>query len=202
MPVSSMLVEKCFALFGKIIRSLNVSRVGKKIINVPDKVTLDINGNLIKAKGQKGTLEFNVPEPITFALDGKTLTFARPNDLKHVRALHGLSRALTSNMIEGVDKGFSKSLQIEGVGFKAEMKGKNLLLSLGFSHPIVVLPPLGIEISTPTANTIAISGIDKQIVGEVAAKIRALKKPEPYKGKGVKYVGEYIRRKAGKTTGK
>jgi large subunit ribosomal protein L6 len=179
-----------------------VSRVGKKIINVPDKVTLTINGNLIKAKGTRGELEFNVPEPITFALEGKTLTFARPNDIKHVRALHGLSRALTNNMIDGVDKGFTKNLQIEGVGFKAEMKGKNLLLSLGFSHPIVVIPPVGIEITAPTANSIAVSGIDKQLVGEVAAKIRALKKPEPYKGKGVRYAGEYVRRKAGKTTGK
>lgn len=179
-----------------------MSRVGKKPIPVPDKVNLTITGNTIKAKGPKGELEFNIPEGIEFNLENKTLSFSRTGDDKKIRALHGLSRALTYNIIEGVLNGFSKTLLIEGVGYKAEMKGSNLMLSLGYSHPLLVIPPDGVKISSPNPNTIQIEGIDKQLIGEVAAKIRRLRPPEPYKGKGIRYSREFIRRKAGKTTSK
>lgn len=179
-----------------------MSRVGKKPITIPDKVNVTVDGNTIKAKGPKGELAFSVPEGIEFKIENKTLTFSRTNDEKKVRALHGLSRALTNNIIEGVLNGFTKTLQIEGVGYKAEMKGNNLMLSLGFSHPLLVIPPAGVKISSPNPNTILLDGIDKQLVGEVAAKIRKLRPPEPYKGKGIRYSDEYVRRKAGKTTSK
>lgn len=179
-----------------------MSRVGKKPITVPDKVNVTINGQVIKAKGPKGELQFSVPEGIEFKFENKTLTFSRNSDDKKIRALHGLARALTNNLIEGVLNGFSKTLLIEGVGYKAEMKGNNLMLSLGYSHPLLVIPPEGVKISSPNPNTILIDGIDKQLIGEVAAKIRKLRPPEPYKGKGIRYSDEYIRRKAGKTTSK
>lgn len=179
-----------------------MSRVGKKPVTVPDKVKVSIDDRLLTAKGPKGELKLTLPAEIDFTFENNTITFSRNSDNKKVRALHGLARALTFNVVEGVNNGFTKTLQIEGVGYKVEMKEKNLMLSLGFSHPVAVVPPAGIEIVTPTVNTITISGIDKQLVGEVAAKIRSLRPPEPYKGKGIRYVGEYIRRKAGKTTSK
>lgn len=179
-----------------------MSRIGLKPVSIPDKVQVKFEGRLLKAKGPKGELEFEIPNDIDYKLEGNVLSFSRNSNDKRIRALHGLSRALTSNVIEGVEKGFSKTLKIEGVGYKAEMKGKNLLLSLGFSHPIVVLPPSGIELQAPQANTIVISGMDKQLVGQLSAVIRDLRPPEPYKGKGIHYDGEYIRRKAGKTNSK
>jgi large subunit ribosomal protein L6 len=179
-----------------------VSRIGKKPVVIPDKVQVTIADHKLTAKGPKGTLELNLPEEIDVNFENNIITFSRPSDDKHIRALHGLARALTGNVIDGVTKGFEKTMQLEGVGYKVEMKGKNLMLSIGFSHPVVILAPDGVEFATPTPNTINVKGIDKQLVGEVAAKIRALRKPEPYKGKGIRYQGEVVRRKAGKTTSK
>ena len=179
-----------------------MSRVGLKPIVVPGKVQVTINEGLLSAKGPKGELSLRLPEQIEHKLENNTLTFSRSNNEKNVRALHGLTRALVFNVIEGVTNGFQKTMQVEGVGFKVEQRGKNLLLSLGFSHPVFVVAPNGIELTAPTTNTIIVKGIDKQLVGQIAAKIHSIKKPEPYKGKGIRYEGEFIRRKAGKTTGK
>lgn len=179
-----------------------MSRIGKKPVVVPDKVQVTIDNRIIKAKGPKGELSMTLPEEIGYTFEEKTLTFSRSNDLKHVRALHGLVRASVWNMVEGVLNGFTRTLQIEGVGYKAEMKGSKLLLALGFSHPILLIPPDDIKIETPSATVIKVHGINKQVVGLVAAKIRALRPPEPYKGKGIRYEGEYVRRKAGKTASK
>lgn len=179
-----------------------MSRIGKKPVPIPDKVKVSIDNNILKAKGPKGELCVNIPENINYSLENNVLTFSRENDIKKVRAIHGLTRALSANVVEGVMNGFTKTLQIVGVGFKVEMRGRNLLLFLGFSHPVLFIPPEDITIATTNPNTIQVSGIDKQIVGEICAKIRALRPPEPYKGKGIQYAGEYIRRKAGKTTSK
>lgn len=179
-----------------------MSRIGLKPVVIPDKVQVTIKERLLNAKGPKGELQLELPDVIDFKVEDNVITFSRPNDLKRVRALHGLTRALTANVIDGVNTGFSKTLKLEGVGYKVEMKGKNLMLSLGYSHPIVVIPPNGIEIQAPAATTVIVSGMDKQLVGEIAARIRKLRPPEPYKGKGIRYDGEYVRRKAGKTTSK
>lgn len=179
-----------------------MSRIGKSPISIPDKVQVSINGDNITAKGPKGELNFVKSEIINIEQDGNNLLVKRFNDDKSSRSLHGLTRSIVYNMVTGVSTGFKKVLQIEGVGFKAEMKGQRLFLSLGYSHPIVVLPPTGISFATPNATTIEIEGYDKQLIGEVAFKIRKLRKPEPYKGKGIRYQGEYIRRKAGKSASK
>jgi len=179
-----------------------VSRIGKKPISIPSKVQVTTVGNLIKAKGPLGELSYEVPESITFAIENNVITFSRQSDEKKVRALHGLSRALTYNAIYGVFEGFSKTLKIEGVGFKVELRGKGLLFSLGYSHPIYFLPPDGVTFETPNANTVIVKGANKEIVGLVAAKIRKLRPPEPYKGKGIRYEGEYVRRKEGKKASK
>ncbi len=179
-----------------------MSRIGKKTIVVPEKVQVTIEDRLLKAKGPLGELSFRLPEGIDYVYENNEINFSRTSDLKHIRALHGLSRAEAFNAISGVNEGFMRTLIIEGVGFKAEMKGTKLMLSLGFSHPIVIIPPDGIAIETATPTNIKIKGIDKHVVGLVAAKIRSLRPPEPYKGKGVRYEGEYVRRKAGKTSAK
>jgi len=179
-----------------------VSRIGLKPINIPDKVQVKFEEGVFSAKGPKGELFVTVPDFIDYKIEDKTITFARQSDQKKVRALHGLTRALVNNVIEGVSQGFQKTLKVEGVGYKVEQRGTNLLLSLGFSHPVCVVAPQGIELSAPNPNTIIVSGIDKQMVGQLSANIRKLRKPEPYKGKGIRYEGEYIRRKAGKTTSK
>ena len=179
-----------------------MSRVGKKPITVPNNVQLSFNDGVLTVKGPKGTQIVPIADGISFNNENGTLSFQRANDDKKVRALHGLSRALAFNAIEGVSNGFQRSLAIEGVGFKAEMRGKKLLLTLGYSHPILVIPPDGIEFATPTPTSVQVKGISKHDVGEVAAKIRSIRPPEPYKGKGVRYEGEYIRRKAGKSAGK
>ena len=179
-----------------------MSRVGKKPITVPNNVQLSFNDGVLTVKGPKGTQIVPIADGITFNNENGTLSFQRANDDKKVRALHGLSRALAFNAIEGVSNGFQRSLAIEGVGFKAEMRGKKLLLTLGYSHPILVIPPDGSEVATPTPTSVQVKGISKHDVGEVAAKIRSIRPPEPYKGKGVRYEGEYIRRKAGKSAGK
>lgn len=179
-----------------------MSRIGLKPLQIPDKVQVKTEGRTITAKGPKGELSFNIPENIEFKIEDNVLSFSRNSEDKKVRALHGLTRSLVFNMVEGVSNGFSKTLKIEGVGYKAEMKGKYLYLSMGYSHPILFVPPAGIEFSTPQATTIIVSGADKQLVGEVSSIIRKQRKPEPYKGKGIRYEGEYVRRKAGKTNTK
>jgi large subunit ribosomal protein L6 len=179
-----------------------VSRIGKKPINIPPKVQVSVEGRVLKAKGPKGELFMNLPDQIDLNIDNNIINLVRPNDEKKVKSLHGLTRALAANVIEGVVNGYTKTLQINGVGYRAEMKGKRLMLSLGYSHQILVVPPEGIDISSPTSNTIIVAGIDKQLVGQTAAVIRDLRPPEPYKGKGIRYENEYVRHKAGKTTAK
>jgi large subunit ribosomal protein L6 len=179
-----------------------VSRVGKKPITVPKNVQIAYADGDLTVKGPKGELHVPVPSSVTYSNENGVITFTRANDEKKVRALHGLTRALAFNAIEGVTNGFQRNLTIEGVGFKAEMRGKKLLLTLGFSHPVLILPPNGIEFAVPAPTQVHVKGFNKHDVGEVAAKIRGIRPPEPYKGKGVRYEGEFIRRKAGKSAGK
>lgn len=178
-----------------------MSRIGKKPINIPEKVEIKIENDRIIVKGPKGELSQSLPDRIKAVIEdseqGKILKIAPEKKNKEIAALWGLSRALVFNMIKGVTEGFEKQLQIEGVGFRAVVQGSKLVLSLGLSHPVEMEAPKGIEFKVEK-NIITISGIDKQLVGQVAAKIRDFKKPEPYKGKGIRYVGEVIRRKAGK----
>ncbi|GAB4128523.1 MAG: 50S ribosomal protein L6 [Ignavibacteriales bacterium] len=178
-----------------------MSRVGKKPINVSD-VTVNISDNTIKVKGKLGELQMNVHPNVKLQLNDKELLVLRENDQKENRALHGLTRALIQNMVNGVVSGYSKVLDIVGVGYKAELKGNGILLSVGFSHPIYFEAPAEIKLEVPTPTQIKITGIDKELVGLVAAKIRSFRPPEPYKGKGIKYSNEVIIRKAGKTAGK
>ena len=175
-----------------------MSRVGRKPIPIKKGVTVSLKDKAISVKGPKGELSATVHKNIGVEIKDNHVLFTRADDEKENRALHGLWRALVQNMIVGVTEGYSKKLEIVGVGYRAEMKGKKLQLLLGYSHPIIFGPPDGIKIEAPTQTNITISGIDKQLVGLVASKIRAFRPPEPYKGKGVKYEGEYIRRKAGK----
>ncbi len=182
-----------------------MSRIGKKPITVPSGVTVTVNeGNLVTVKGPKGSLTQQMPSDITINQENGTLTVVRPSDEKRDRALHGLTRALLNNMVVGTSTGFQKVLEINGVGYRAQKTGKNLTMSLGFSHPVIVEAPDGITLDVGERNTVIVSGADKQVVGEVAANIRGLRPPEPYKGKGIKYSTETIRRKAGKAgkTGK
>ena len=175
-----------------------MSRVGKKPIPIPDGVKVSISGQHVTVEGPKGKLEHDVHPLITVSNDGKELLVTRPNDSRRSRSLHGLTRALVANMVQGVKEGFQKDLEIQGVGYRAAKQGNALNFQLGYSHPILVEPPAGIAFSVER-NIVTVSGIDKQVVGEVAAQIRALRKPEPYKGKGIRYVGERVRRKAGKS---
>ena len=175
-----------------------MSLIGRAPVTIPDGVTVDIAGQRVTVKGPKGTLEHDVARPITVAQEDGSLVVSRPTDRGPHRALHGLTRSLLANMVEGVTNGFSKALEIQGVGYRAQMKGQNLEMSLGFSHPVTVEPPDGITFQVPAPTQVVVSGIDKQAVGEVAAKIRAKRPPEPYKGKGVRYAGEQVRRKVGK----
>ncbi len=179
-----------------------MSRIGKKIIEIPAGVTVAIDGNVVKVKGPKGELQRAFHQNMKVEMKDLQIEVKRPDDLKENRALHGLTRALIQNMIIGVTAEYKKSLDIVGVGYKVELKGSNILLNMGYSHPIFFIPPTGIKIEAPTPTQIVISGIDKQLVGQVAAKIRSIRKPEPYKGKGIKYSNEHILRKAGKTAGK
>ncbi len=179
-----------------------MSRIGKKIIEIPKGVTVTLDGNLVKVKGPKGELQRAMHPNMKIEMKDAQIEVKRPDDLKENRALHGLTRALIQNMIFGVNEEYKKELDIVGVGYKVELKGANLLLNMGYSHPIYFMPPNGIKLEAPTPTHIVISGIDKQLVGQVAAKIRSIRKPEPYKGKGIKYSNEQILRKAGKTAGK
>jgi large subunit ribosomal protein L6 len=176
-----------------------MSRIGKKPVPVTKGVKIDVKDGHIKVTGPKGELNQTYRTIIDVKVNGDTINLTRPNDEKQNKSLHGLYRALIANMVKGVTDGFEKKLEIVGVGFKAEMKGNTLQLALGFSHPIYFIAPEGVKIEAPTPTNLTIKGIDKRLVGSVADKIRSFRKPEPYKGKGIKYEGEFIRRKAGKT---
>jgi large subunit ribosomal protein L6 len=176
-----------------------MSRIGRKPIPLPQAVTVTVgDANLVTVKGPKATLTRHLPADMRIIQDQGVLTVERPSEQKEHKALHGLTRSLLANMVTGVSDGFRKVLEINGVGYRAQKSGANLTLSLGFSHPVVITPPDGIELTTGERNTIIVSGADKELVGEIAANIRGLRPPEPYKGKGVKYIDERIRRKAGK----
>ena len=177
-----------------------MSRIGKSPISVPDGVDVTIAGGRVSVKGPKGQLERELPATITVRQEGETLLVERPDDERQNRALHGLVRSLVNNMVVGVTQGFSKELEIVGVGYRANARGPDAMeLALGFSHPVNIKAPEGITFEVPAPTRIVVSGIDKEKVGQVAADIRAWRKPEPYKGKGVRYAGEVVRRKAGKT---
>lgn len=177
-----------------------MSRIGLKPINIPSGVEIKINdNNLIEVKGPKGQLSEKISPELEVKIEDGVLTVARPTENKKHKSLHGLSRTLISNMIVGVTEGYSKTLEIEGTGYRAAKQGKKLVLTLGYSHPVELEDPQGIEVEVPAANRIIVKGIDKQQVGNYAANIRAYRKPEPYKGKGIKYTGEIVRRKVGKT---
>ena len=179
-----------------------MSRIGKAPILVPNGVEVGISDKSIEVKGPKGSLDFEVPGSISVRQDGDQIYVERPDDERTNRALHGLTRSLINNMVIGVSEGFSKELEIIGVGYRAQVKGQSSLeLQLGFSHPISVDAPEGISFDVPEPTRIIVSGIDKQIVGQVAADIRSYRKPEPYKGKGIRYKDEYVRSKQGKTVG-
>ncbi|MBM3328644.1 MAG: 50S ribosomal protein L6 [Calditrichaeota bacterium] len=179
-----------------------MSRIGRQPISLPAGVSLTIDGRAVTVKGKLGTLSRDLPEGIELTLKGSIASVQRSDESRSQRALHGLTRSLIANMVKGVSEGFKKDLEVVGVGYRAEQRGQALQLAVGFSHRVLLFPPPGIAISVGAGNTIAVSGIDKELVGEVAAKIRAVRPPEPYKGKGIKYAGEIIRKKAGKSAGK
>ena len=179
-----------------------MSRIGKNPIAVPSGVTITLDGNRVTVKGPKGELSRVIPADMKVANENGEITVNRPSDEANHKALHGLSRTLIANMVEGVTKGFSKQLDIVGVGYKAETRPYGLQLALGFSHPVEYKAPQGIKLTAPAPTQIVIEGANKEIVGQVAAELRSLRPPEPYKGKGIKYAGEQIRRKAGKAGGK
>ena len=180
-----------------------MSRIGRMPIAIPAGVTVDIaENNQVTVKGPKGTLERVLPAEMTITKEGEEIKVTRPNDLKKMKSLHGLTRTLINNMIIGVTEGYEKKLEVNGVGYRAVKQGKKLTLSLGFSHPVEMEDPEGIEVAVDGQNLIIVKGIDKEKVGQYAAEIREKRKPEPYKGKGIKYVDEHIRRKEGKTGAK
>jgi len=179
-----------------------MSRIGRKPVPVPNGVTVTVSGPAITVKGPKGELSRKLHPDMQVKVENGTVTVDRPSDEDRHRALHGLTRSLIANMVEGVTQGYKKQLEITGVGYKAEVKPFGLQLALGFSHPVEYRAPAGIKLTAPQPTAVVIEGADKEKVGQVAAEIRALRKPEPYKGKGVKYQGEQVRRKAGKAGGK
>lgn len=179
-----------------------MSRIGRMPIDIPAGVTVDLKDHTITVKGPKGELVREVYPDMQVAIEDNVMTVSRPSDDKNHRSLHGLTRALLANMVTGVSTGFSKTLEISGVGYRAAMQGNKLALTLGFSHPVEVVPPAGITIEVPAPNKIIVSGADKAVVGELAANIRKWRQPEPYKGKGIRYEGEVVRRKAGKSGAK
>ncbi len=176
-----------------------MSRIGNKPITVPDSVEVKIDGNNLTVKGPKGTLEREIHKNITVSIDGNVITVTRPNDEAENKSLHGLTRTLISNMIEGVLNEYSKELQIVGVGYRAQKQGNKVVLTLGYSHPVEMEEPEGITFDVPNANTVIVRGIDKEVVGQTAAVVRSKRPPEVYHGKGIKYADEHIRRKEGKT---
>lgn len=179
-----------------------MSRIGKVPVAVPKGVTVSASGTTVSVKGPKGELKKTFHTALTIKVEGDTVVVTRPSDEKLHKSLHGLTRTLIANMVEGVTKGYSKTLEIAGVGYKAEPRAYGLQLALGFSHPVEYKAPAGIKLSAPTPTSVVIEGADKETVGQVAAEIRLLRPPEPYKGKGIKYANEIVRRKAGKTGAK
>ncbi len=175
-----------------------MSRIGKLPIPVAKNVQVDVDGSTVKVKGPKGELVRDFPAGISFTTAEGTITVVRPNDEKKSRALHGLSRSLLANMVTGVADGYTKTLELQGVGYRATQSGDKVTLAVGFSHPVEVVPPAGIQLAVEGTTKVHVTGIDKELVGQVAANIRKVRKPEPYKGKGIRYLGEYVRRKAGK----
>lgn len=176
-----------------------MSRIGKKPIELPAGVTVTLNGNRVTVKGPKGELSREFNKDITITVEDNVVTVTRPSDSKEHRTVHGTTRAILANMVEGVSKGFEKSLELIGVGYRAQKQGNKLVLSVGYSHPVEITPENGLEIDVPSNTQIVVKGIDKEQVGALAANIRNVRPPEPYKGKGIRYVGEYVRRKEGKT---
>lgn len=175
-----------------------MSRIGKRPISIPNKVSVAIEDQNIAIKGPKGELSRVLPNGITVEQDGDTLKVLRQNESRSLRQLHGLSRTLVANMVEGVSQGFQRRLEIQGVGYRARVDGRNLILVVGYSHEVKIEPPQGIQMAVENNTNVTVSGIDKELVGNMAAKIRAVRPPEVYKGKGIRYAGEVVRRKAGK----
>lgn len=179
-----------------------MSRIGKKPVNISDKVKIKHSQNTIEVTGPKGTMKLDLINGVNIDVKDNEILVTRNDDTKRNRALHGLYRSLINNMVTGVNEGFSKKLELIGIGYRAELKGKNLVMMLGFSHPTVFCPPDDITIEVPSPNSVLVNGMSKELVGMVAAKIRSFRLPEPYKGKGIKYENEVVRRKAGKTAAK
>jgi large subunit ribosomal protein L6 len=176
-----------------------MSRIGKRAIPLPDKVTVTIEGQTVAVKGPKGELSRVLPSGVSVEQEEKTLKVNRVNDSRTARERHGLCRTLVSNMVEGVSQGYTRRLEIQGVGYRAAVQGQKLVLSMGYSHPVEMDPPQGIQFAVENNTNVIVTGIDKELVGNTAARIRAVRPPEPYKGKGIRYAGEQVRRKAGKT---
>ena len=176
-----------------------MSRIGNKVITIPAGVEVNINDNFATVKGPKGELKQQFDKDMTFNIEGNEITVVRPSDSKRHRTVHGTTRAILANMIEGVSTGFKKELELIGVGYRAQMQGKKLVLSVGYSHPVEFEEIDGIKLGVEGNTKVSIEGINKEVVGQYAAKVRAVRPPEPYKGKGIRYVGEYVRRKEGKT---
>jgi large subunit ribosomal protein L6 len=176
-----------------------MSRIGKRPITIPAKVQVAIDGTKVVVKGPKGELSRELSSQVTVSQEGETLLVNRRDDSRLSRQMHGLSRTLVANMVEGVSQGFQRRLEIQGVGYRAQVQGRNLVLNMGYSHQVQIEPPEGIQFAVEGTTNVIVSGYDKEIVGNTAAKIRAVRRPEPYKGKGIRYAGEVVRRKAGKT---
>jgi large subunit ribosomal protein L6 len=179
-----------------------MSRIGKRPIPIPAKVTVTLSGQTVTIKGPKGELTRTLPGGVTIVQEAETLVVARTDESRVARERHGLCRTLVANMVEGVSNGFERKLEIQGVGYRAAVQGKNLNLAMGYSHPVNIEPPSGISFAVEGNTNVTVSGIDKELVGNTAAKVRAVRPPEPYKGKGIRYQGEVVRRKVGKTGGK
>ena len=175
-----------------------MSRIGKMPVPIPRGVEINLEGRTVSVKGPRGDLSREIDADMQVKLDDSQLLVTRPSDQARHRAMHGLTRSLIANMVSGVSEGFSKTLEMQGVGYRAQMQGQDLMLSVGYSHPVQVAPPPGIQFEVEGTSRIIISGIDKELVGQVAADVRKVRPPEPYKGKGIRYLGEYVRRKAGK----
>ncbi|MBF2008495.1 50S ribosomal protein L6 [Chlorogloeopsis fritschii PCC 9212] len=176
-----------------------MSRIGKRPIAVPAKVQVTVDGTKVSVKGPKGELSRELPNNVIVSQEGEILTVNRRDDSRTSRQMHGLSRTLVANMVEGVSKGFERRLEIQGVGYRAQVQGRNLVLNMGYSHQVQIVPPEGVNFAVENNTNVIVSGYDKEVVGNTAAKIRAVRPPEPYKGKGIRYAGEAVRRKAGKT---
>lgn len=176
-----------------------MSRIGKRPISLPDKVTVTVDGQKVAIKGPKGELSRELPREVSVEQEEALIVVRRRNDSRVARQMHGLSRTLVANMVEGVSKGFQRRLEIIGVGYRAQVQGRSLVLNMGYSHPVQIDPPTGIEFAVENNTNVIVTGADKEIVGNISARIRAVRPPEPYKGKGIRYAGEAVRRKAGKT---